>query len=115
MRRARCAKAGAAGPVVVVVADVAAVDLVAAAVAAAEAGAKVDTEDAAVVVVVDAAAIANFRTATVRESVHLMFRRFVLFISILVLAHAQDVSRMDQIVQSYVSAKTFMGTRSEEH
>jgi CubicO group peptidase (beta-lactamase class C family) len=39
-----------------------------------------------------------------------MFRRFVLFISILVLARAQDASRMDQIVQSYVSAKTFMGT-----
>ena len=108
MRRARCAKAGAAGPVVVAeVAEVAAADLVVA--AAEEAEAKVDTEEAAVVVV-DAAAIANFRTATVRESVQLMFRRFVLFISILVLAHAQDVSRMDQIVQSYVSAKTFMGT-----
>jgi len=39
-----------------------------------------------------------------------MLRRFVLFISIAVFARAQDVSRMDQIVQSYVSAKTFMGT-----
>jgi CubicO group peptidase (beta-lactamase class C family) len=104
MRRARCAKAGAAGPVVVAVAEVAAVDLVAG--VAAEAEAKVDTAEA-VVVVVGAAAITN-RTATVRESV--MFRRFVLFVSIAVLARAQDVSRMDQIVQSYVSAKTFMGT-----
>src|ERR1039458_5666061 len=39
-----------------------------------------------------------------------MFQRFVLFISILVLARAQDVSRMDQIVQSYVSANTLTGT-----
>ncbi|MGD0296942.1 MAG: serine hydrolase [Bryobacteraceae bacterium] len=39
-----------------------------------------------------------------------MFRRFFLFTSILVLAHAQDASRMDQVVQSYVADKTFMGT-----
>src|ERR1700735_4098493 len=39
-----------------------------------------------------------------------MLQRFVLFISIAVLAQAQDTSRIDQIVQSYVSAKTFMGT-----
>lgn len=39
-----------------------------------------------------------------------VLRRFILFISILVLARAQDASRMDQIVQSYVSARTFMGT-----
>jgi CubicO group peptidase (beta-lactamase class C family) len=39
-----------------------------------------------------------------------MFRRLALFLSILVLARAQDTARMDQIVQSYASAKTFMGT-----
>src|SRR5580693_10431249 len=39
-----------------------------------------------------------------------MFQRFVLFISIAVSVRAQDTARMDQIVQSYVSAKTFMGT-----
>jgi len=39
-----------------------------------------------------------------------MFRRFFLLFSILVVARAQDASRIDQIVQSYVSAKTFMGT-----
>jgi len=47
MRRGQCAKAGAEGPVVA--AAVAAVDLVAE--VAAEAGAKVDTAEAAVVVV----------------------------------------------------------------
>jgi CubicO group peptidase (beta-lactamase class C family) len=104
MKPDRCAKAGAAGPVVVVVAEVAAVDPVAG--VAAEAEARVDTAEAAAVVV-DAAAITN-RTATVRESV--MFQRFVLLISIAALARAQDLPRMDQIVQSYVSDKTFMGT-----
>src|SRR5450631_804571 len=39
-----------------------------------------------------------------------MFHRIVLFISIAVLGRTQDVSRMDQIMQSYASAKTFMGT-----
>jgi CubicO group peptidase (beta-lactamase class C family) len=39
-----------------------------------------------------------------------MFRRFVLLISIAAAARAQDASRLDQIVQSYVSDKTFMGT-----
>src|SRR5580692_11610396 len=39
-----------------------------------------------------------------------MFRRFVLLISIAAASRAQDTARMDQIVQSYVSAKTFMGT-----
>jgi CubicO group peptidase (beta-lactamase class C family) len=39
-----------------------------------------------------------------------MFRRFVLFFSIALLVLAQDASRIDQIVQSYVTAKTFSGT-----
>src|SRR5271163_13318 len=39
-----------------------------------------------------------------------MFQRFLLLFSLVVLARAQDVSRLDQIVQSYVTAKTFMGT-----
>ncbi|MGI8988162.1 MAG: hypothetical protein ACR2I2_01105 [Bryobacteraceae bacterium] len=39
-----------------------------------------------------------------------MFCRIFLFVSIAVLCRAQDVPRMDRIVQSYVSAKTFMGT-----
>jgi CubicO group peptidase (beta-lactamase class C family) len=39
-----------------------------------------------------------------------MLQRFALFISIAVSVRAQDTSRIDQIIQSYVSAKTFMGT-----
>jgi len=39
-----------------------------------------------------------------------MFRRIVLFASIAVLCRAQNVSRMDQVVESYVTAKTFMGS-----
>ncbi|MDQ6675780.1 MAG: serine hydrolase [Acidobacteriota bacterium] len=39
-----------------------------------------------------------------------MFRRTVLFVFSVVLCYAQDSARMDQVVQSYVTAKTFMGT-----
>jgi CubicO group peptidase (beta-lactamase class C family) len=39
-----------------------------------------------------------------------MFPRLLLLSSIALLAHAQDASRMEEIVQSYVTAKTFMGT-----
>jgi CubicO group peptidase (beta-lactamase class C family) len=83
-------------------------DLVAV-VAAAAAGAA-GTAEAAVVAVAAAAGATTNRTATVRGSVPLTFQRFVLFISIVAVSRAQDTARMDQIVQSYVSAKTFMGT-----
>src|SRR5262245_35212147 len=39
-----------------------------------------------------------------------MLRRIFLFVLIAIVAPAQDTARLDQIVQSYVSAKTFMGT-----
>ena len=39
-----------------------------------------------------------------------MFRKLVLFVSIVALCRAADTARMDQIVESFVSAKTFMGT-----
>src|ERR1700733_88048 len=39
-----------------------------------------------------------------------MFRRFVLWFFIGVLCRAEDSGRMDQVVQSFASAKTFMGS-----
>jgi len=39
-----------------------------------------------------------------------MIRETVLFVFIAILGQAQDTTRMDQIVQSYVTAKTFRGT-----
>ncbi|HEY2014790.1 MAG TPA: serine hydrolase [Bryobacteraceae bacterium] len=39
-----------------------------------------------------------------------MFQRITVLFSLVVLCRAQDASRLDQIVQSYVSAKTFMGS-----
>jgi len=107
MRPARCAKAEAEDPAVGVA--VVAADPVAGVVAEAEA--RVDTVEAAVVGV-DAAAIIRLSSVgqALSPAIRFMFRRFVLFISILVLARAQDAARMDQVVQSYVSSKTFMGT-----
>ncbi|HLJ47799.1 MAG TPA: serine hydrolase [Bryobacteraceae bacterium] len=39
-----------------------------------------------------------------------MVRQFILFVSVAALCLGQETARMDQIVQSYVSAKTFMGS-----
>ena len=110
MRLARCAKAEVGAAALVVVVAVEAADLAAGEVAEAEA--RVDTAEA-VVVGVAAAAITRLGSIVgqaLSPANRLMFRRFVLLISIAAASRAQDTSRIDQIVQSYVSAKTFMGT-----
>jgi CubicO group peptidase (beta-lactamase class C family) len=50
------------------------------------------------------------RTRNEKRETAFMFLRLLPLSLIAFLAHAQDASRIDQIVQSYVSAKTFMGT-----